>query len=116
MSDEAHNEAEEEIQRLTNMNNEFFAKLLDDVRFTGPNNVEYRGLILEYLTGGDLGQFLANLQKNGKEFYFGVELNFEFLAVAPAMISVKDDDAKKEDEKEEKEEENDGLLVYQSLC
>ncbi|CAG5108278.1 Oidioi.mRNA.OKI2018_I69.chr1.g3720.t1.cds [Oikopleura dioica] len=93
LSDEAHEEAEEEIKRLSNMKNDFFAKLLDDVRFTGPNNVEYRGLILEYLTGGDLGEFLANLQKN---------------AVAPAIIPVKEDDAeeKKEDEKEDKEEKD----------
>ena len=77
LSDEAHDEAEEEIQRLSSMKNDYFAKLLDDVRFTGPNNVEYRGLILEYLMGGDLGEFLANLQKNGKAVCFAFEVNFE---------------------------------------
>lgn len=58
------------MKLLKQMNNEFIVKLLDDVSFTGPNGVPYRGLILEYLSGGDLGQFLANMKKDRNIFFF----------------------------------------------
>ena len=66
LSEKVKTDTEDEVKLLKQMNNEFIVKLLDDVSFTGPNSVPYRGLILEYLSGGDLGQFLANMKKDRK--------------------------------------------------
>ncbi|CAG5104866.1 Oidioi.mRNA.OKI2018_I69.chr1.g1618.t1.cds [Oikopleura dioica] len=98
LSEKVKSDTEDEVKLLKQMNNEFIVKLLDDVSFTGPNSVPYRGLILEYLSGGDLGQFLANMKKDLE---------------SPSD----DDDTDEEGEKEEAagEDDDDGEVMKSTL-
>ena len=46
--------------------NDYVVKLLDNFTFTGPKNIPYHALILEYLPGGDLSEYLKEKLLNGK--------------------------------------------------
>ncbi|CAG5114318.1 Oidioi.mRNA.OKI2018_I69.chr2.g8377.t1.cds [Oikopleura dioica] len=57
-------EAKLEVDLLRRLDHPHVVKLLDDISFTAPNNQNYRGLILEYLPGGDLSQFFQKKLEN----------------------------------------------------
>ena len=53
-------------------------KLLDDFVFTGPKNFTYHALILEYLPGGDLSEYLKEKLLNGKIYQKLSSLTFPY--------------------------------------
>ncbi|CAG5114340.1 Oidioi.mRNA.OKI2018_I69.chr2.g8399.t1.cds [Oikopleura dioica] len=56
------------IAPTSHKHNDYVVKLLDDFVFTDPNNFTYHALILEYLPGGDLSEYLKEkLLNEGKE-------------------------------------------------
>ena len=45
--------------------NPYVVKLLDDFKFTGPGDLPFHAMIFEYLSGGDLHQFIETKRENG---------------------------------------------------
>ncbi|CAG5114339.1 Oidioi.mRNA.OKI2018_I69.chr2.g8398.t1.cds [Oikopleura dioica] len=68
LNEQQEEDAKSEVALLQKLDNDYVVKLLDDFVFNGPKNFTYHALILEYLPGGDLSEYLKEkLLNEGKE-------------------------------------------------
>ena len=58
-------DANSEVKLLQRLDHSYVVKLLDDFEFTGPDNLPFHALIMEYLPGGDLSEFIKTKLDRG---------------------------------------------------
>ena len=72
-------DAQLEVDLLNSLDHDYIVKLYDNFKFKGPDDLPYHALVLEYLEGGDLSQFLKEMLEKRKILDLTYPLSIHFL-------------------------------------